>query len=136
MLILNNVNHKKEILYLEKNYQSKCDYNLDSDSFQYLSFIENGLLKGYIIFSHTINEVEIYSIYVKDEYRKNKVATNMLEYITNKFNNCIFYLEVSSINHPAIDLYKKFQFKEYNIRKNYYKDNSDAFLLKREVNIC
>ena len=41
-------------------------------------------------------------------------------------------LEVSSNNISAINLYKKLNFKEVAIRKNYYND-SDAILMLKEI---
>ena len=41
------------------------------------------------------------------------------------------FLEVGEKNIPAIKLYLKFGFTEYNIRKNYYKNKESAILMKK-----
>ncbi len=42
-------------------------------------------------------------------------------------------LEVKSNNYKAIKFYKKFNFKQISIRKNYYKDKEDAIVMLKEL---
>ena len=43
-------------------------------------------------------------------------------------------LEVKNNNHPAKAFYKSMGFKTVGIRSNFYKDGSDALILKKEIN--
>ena len=43
------------------------------------------------------------------------------------------FLEVSTNNIKAINLYKKLGFDEFSLRKKYYSDGSDAFLMVLEI---
>ena len=50
-----------------------------------------------------------------------------------KQRNCnTIFLEVNTINYKAINLYNKYGFKQYSLRKNYY-GNNDAILMKVEL---
>ena len=42
-------------------------------------------------------------------------------------------LEVKSNNYKAIKFYKKFNFEQISIRKNYYKDKEDAIVMLKEL---
>ena len=42
-------------------------------------------------------------------------------------------LEVNTKNIPAINLYKKYNFKEVGLRKNYYKNCEDALIMTLEL---
>lgn len=79
-----------------------------------------------------VGEGDITNIGVHPSYRKNNIATNLLKYLFKLCNdlNCeIINLEVRESNTPAQNLYKKFNFKEIGIRKNYYEDNKENAIL-------
>ncbi len=76
-------------------------------------------------------EIEILYIVVEEGYRKNGIASMLLNYILNKYK-CNFFLEVSVDNIKAINLYKKFNFEIINIRKKYYNNITDALIMERK----
>ncbi|GAB6072846.1 ribosomal protein S18-alanine N-acetyltransferase [Venenivibrio stagnispumantis] len=81
---------------------------------------------------------EILIISVKPEYQQKGIGKEIMNYIINfcKSNNVKYiYLEVAENNQKAINLYKKFGFEVYNIRKDYYENNINALLMKKEI-IC
>lgn len=49
----------------------------------------------------------IEDLYIKDSYRGLGIGTLFFEFITNKYTDCIFRLEVEEENQRAIRLYKK-----------------------------
>ena len=60
----------------------------------------------------------------------------LLDYIINyckNINISQINLEVNSNNTIAINLYKKFGFKQVGLRKNYY-SNGDALLFSKVIN--
>ena len=65
------------------------------------------------------------------------IATSLLNHLveTSLSNNMKeIWLEVSTKNTPAINLYKKFGFEVMGIRKNYYqKLGEDAYNMKKEL---
>lgn len=78
-------------------------------------------------------EIEILSICTIEKFRKLGIATSLLEYIKNLPDYNAIFLEVSKNNIPAINLYKKANFKEEYIRKGYYIEKGqavDAIIMK------
>ena len=55
-----------------------------------------------------------------------------LKKVDNKTKNGIetLHFEVNEKNEPAIKLYENFGFKNLGIRKNYYKGQFDAYIMK------
>ena len=49
----------------------------------------------------------IEDLYIKDEYRGLGLGHMLIEFVTKKFTDCIFRLEVEEENERAIKLYKK-----------------------------
>ena len=73
------------------------------------------------------------NIVVKKNYRNNGVGTLLLENLIslcNELNLQSLSLEVNEENLPAINLYKKFGFKDIGTRKNYYKDKNGIIMKK------
>lgn len=46
-------------------------------------------------------------LYIKDEYRSLGIEKKFMEFITKKYTNCIFRLEVEEENERAVKLYEK-----------------------------
>ncbi|MDU3153939.1 MAG: GNAT family N-acetyltransferase, partial [Anaerococcus hydrogenalis] len=66
-----------------------------------------------------------------------KIASYMLEHLINSSRNLKIskiWLEVSTKNIPAINLYEKFGFEKIRLRKNYYSlTHEDAFIMLKEL---
>lgn len=79
-----------------------------------------------------LDEAHITNIAVHPNYRKQGIASKLLEELINycKNKNCTaFTLEVRSSNIAAQNLYKKYGFSEAGIRKSYYEDNKEDAIL-------
>ncbi len=109
-------------------YASPAVFTNGSDEI-FLSDIENCInnnpyLEGYIIensndilgyamiaksFSTEFGKpcIWIEDLYIKEEYRGLSVGKTFFEFITKKYTDCIFRLEVEEENERAIRLYKK-----------------------------
>ncbi|WP_276876380.1 ribosomal protein S18-alanine N-acetyltransferase [Anaerococcus hydrogenalis] len=98
---------------------------------------KNGETVGFYIISKILDEVEIYTIAVDELYRCQKIASNMLEHLINfskEMKVSKIWLEVSTKNMPAINLYEKFGFEKIRLRKNYYSlTNEDAYIMLKEL---
>lgn len=120
-------------LLLHENFKetNNLDKLEESDFFQIYVFIEEDKVCGFLSFTTIGDEIEIDDLVVDENYRRKKIATNLLNcLITNSKPNQKIYLEVSINNKNAIELYNKFNFNVVNIRKKYYK-NVDAYVMER-----
>ncbi|MBE6051545.1 MAG: ribosomal-protein-alanine N-acetyltransferase [Clostridium sp.] len=82
-----------------------------------------------------VDEGHITNIAVHPDHRKKGIGSllvNSLIEHSSKWGCRALTLEVRASNIPAQNLYKKFDFIEEGIRKNYYKDNKeDAIIMWR-----
>lgn len=88
---------------------------------------KNGEVLGYIMRWKVKDEIHITNLAVKPEFRRRGIASLLLKHVLKEKAHA-FYLEVRSKNLPAINLYKKFGFKELYRRKAYYL-NDDAIVM-------
>ena len=110
---------------------TKLEDKVSFDAFsKLLVYKENELVIAYLYYSDIYDRAEINYIEVDKDYRNKKIGSKLMEYLINKLNKSIS-LEVSEKNTYARKLYKKFDFKECAIRKNYYPD-SDGILMVRD----
>ena len=99
----------------------------------------NNIIVGYIIAKISIHETHVLNLTISEDYRKNGIATELLEMIFAKcfiMNSLEVYLETRVYNQPAISLYEKHGFKRIAIRKNYYqtsKGREDAIIFKKVI---
>lgn len=81
-------------------------------------------------------KLRIYSIAVHPDYRKKHYAQILLdkaiEFAKVKYISVI-NLEVKTNNIPAIKLYEKKGFIIVNLKKNYYKDGEDAYVMRLNI---
>lgn len=136
MIIEAEYQYLNKINELGKNYNDKFDklYNISSyiknDNYKVLLFIENNLIKGFIICENLIDSIDIELIFVDIKFRKQgigkKLVDKLLEY--NKTIN----LEVNSNNIPAYNLYRKCGFIEIGTRKKYYHDG-DCIMMRKDI---
>ena len=105
---------------------------LNSDNSLYF-FIENnqGLILGFIGIKIILDEAELMNIVVKKDARNLGIGSFLLKKVIQEASNLKLkniYLEVNELNTPAINLYKKFNFTQIGLRKNYYGDNSGVLM--------
>lgn len=114
-----------------KHYDLK--YYLDNkDIYVCLGYELNKKIVGFILAMKLFDESEILILYVDKLFRKKGIAKKLINYLINPINSKSILLEVSNKNLPALNLYKKFEFKIINIRKNYYQD-SDAYVMRKVI---
>ncbi|MDY3829210.1 MAG: ribosomal protein S18-alanine N-acetyltransferase [Clostridium sp.] len=94
---------------------------------------ENNEVVGFIGLWIVLDEGDITNVAVHPNYRKQKIASLLIEYVINNMKNwniSSLTLEVRKSNIPAQNLYKKFNFNVSGIRKNFYSDNNeDAYIM-------
>lgn len=103
--------------------------NLNSNETIYI-YKENNINKGFIHIQNGIDIIDLLNIIVKPEFQNQGIGSILLKYIIDNKQDKKIMLEVRSKNINAIKLYKKYDFKIINIRKNYYKDDN-AIIMER-----
>ena len=138
-LTSNDINYIEQIFNLEKEIFKSSAFNksyLDTlikgdNSFIYVYLIDNKVC-GYLMILDSIDVYEILAIATIEEYRNKGIAQELLDKIKTKD----IFLEVRESNQTAINFYKKNNFKEISIRKNYYSEPTEnAIIMKLEVNV-
>ena len=101
-------------------------------------YLKKQKVLGYIFLWFVFDEVHILNLACHPHFRRQNVATALLEHCLNLFCSSgtkKVFLEVRESNHGARALYAKFGFKPIGLRKGYYTDTrEDAIVMFREVN--
>ena len=95
----------------------------------------SNLVIGSCVFHVVIDEAQINFFVVNQKYRNKGFGSYFMRYLIiqcEKLNINKLFLEVSHTNFKAEKFYSSFDFSTVGIRRNYYKDGSDA-LLKEKV---
>ncbi len=142
MIINLNNEHINDIFLIEKDcfFEPKSkkmiENEINNKIYTFLGYKINQKIVAYLNYSVVLDEVNIGNIGVLKEYRNKKIASKLLEKLICDNAFCDIFLEVRESNLPAINLYKKFKFKQIATRKNYYKNPSEnAVIFKKEKNI-
>ena len=93
--------------------------------------LHSNLVIGICVFHVVLDEAQINFFVVNPKYRKLGFGSYLMSYLIKqceKLNIDKLFLEVSHFNVIAERFYSRFDFYTVGIRKNYYKDGSDALL--------
>lgn len=120
----------------QMDIQSFKSYYLDNELIKII-IIENDLnFIGYMIIWQDEDKSQIYSIYILEDYRRKGYAyqaMKLMEASLLKDGVSLVSLEVNVNNHPAVLLYKKIGFEKASVRKNYYHNHEDAYLMVKDL---
>lgn len=116
---------------VNSNFKKLFNLNNLTTNDEIFLYKESNKIKGFIHIYKGLDIIDIINIAVKPVYQNQKIGTKLLEHIINQKENKKIMLEVKSNNYNAIKLYQKFNFKPINIRKQYYKDKTDAIIMER-----
>ena len=121
----------ENIRALEKEtYGYVLTEELNNDCLHTHFVIEDNCFLGYISIWHDELKAQIESIIIND---KNKGYGQILfKYALDYLKDYTITLEVRKSNSVAIHIYEKYGFKTVTIRKNYYSNNEDAYLMLKE----
>ncbi|MDR2828091.1 MAG: tRNA (adenosine(37)-N6)-threonylcarbamoyltransferase complex dimerization subunit type 1 TsaB [Acholeplasmatales bacterium] len=103
---------------------------------QAFSFIENGILKGYILYSVNNDTAWIVSIAVKNEYKCAGIGTKLINKIKIRKNINSIGLDVRFDNLNAIGFYTKNGFKYFKTVASYYQNpvcDSRVFIWEKKI---
>ena len=135
-MILSHLDCIKDIL--ETEFDDFWNYNvfkseLENNNSKYIVAKVNDEIVGFAGISIILDTADVTNIVVKKKFRGNGISSLLLEHIIKlaKSNNCsVINLEVNCNNLIAINLYKKFDFKQVGFRKNYY-NGQDGLLFTK-----
>ena len=96
----------------------------------------SNLVIGICVFQIVLDEAQINYFAVNKIYRKKGFGTYLMNYLIKYCENMHItklFLEVSQRNVTAEKFYSHFNFCTIGIRRNYYKDGSDAILKEKKL---
>ena len=143
------------MIFIKEIYNSDIDlcYELDSNTISLWSkkqwideFKKEGVnvfglllsnqVIGICVFHVVLDEAQINFFAVNQNYRKKGFGTCLMRYLIKeceKLNINKLFLEVSHTNFTAENFYNQFDFSTVGIRRNYYKDGSDALIKEKKL---
>jgi len=98
--------------------------------------ILSNLIIGICVFQVVLDEAQINFFVVNPKYRKKGFGSFLMCYLIEqceKLNINKIFLEVSHTNVIAEKFYSRFDFSTIGIRRDYYKDGSDALLKEKNL---
>lgn len=132
----NDLESIKEILQTEFdefwNYEVLKQELASNNSKYIVAKTLDNIIVGFSGIKIILDTAELMNIVTKKSYRENGIGKLMLEYLINyckKIGIKTLNLEVNAQNTIAINLYKKYNFKEVGLRKKYYNNTYDAILM-------
>tara|TARA_B100001989_G_scaffold234531_1_gene195177 strand:+ start:235 stop:675 length:441 start_codon:yes stop_codon:yes gene_type:complete len=94
------------------------------------------LIVGVCVFQEVLDEAQINYFVINNNFRERGFGTYLMSYLIKYFekrNIKKLLLEVSQKNFIAEKFYNNFKFSTVGIRRNYYKDGSDALLKEKKL---
>ena len=96
----------------------------------------SNLVIGICVFQIVVDEAQISYFVVNQKFRKKGFGSYLMSYLIKQCENLNInklFLEVSKSNVTAERFYSRFDFATVGVRKNYYKDGSDAVLKEKKL---
>ena len=97
--------------------------------------LEN-LLIGLCVLQVVLDEAQIHYFVVNQKFRKRGFGSYLMSYLIKRCENSNInkiLLEVSQKNNTAKKFYDRFDFSTVGMRRNYYKDGSNALLKEKKL---
>lgn len=124
------------INYILKNFNTRLsESEFNENPFNKYLIIKEEEIIGLLVYSVKYEQAEIEYLYINEKYRNKGYSKRLLDFMFTDLKRKsveIVTLEVKKSNIKAINLYKKYFFKEVAIRKKYYK-NEDGLLMVRKL---
>ena len=98
--------------------------------------ILSNLVIGICVFHIVLDEAQINFFVIDEEYRKKGFGSHLMSYLIKqckRLNITKLFLEVSNTNETAERFYSRFNFSTVGVRRNYYKDGSNALLKEKKI---
>jgi [ribosomal protein S18]-alanine N-acetyltransferase len=118
---------KQELDLMLGNFNVKSSFK---ESYQHYLLNIKEETAGFLSYTQFHTSIEIEYIYIKDNYRKQGYAEELLTYLIENNDFEDITLEVKQTNQPAINLYGKLGFKIVATRDRYY-NGENGYLMHR-----
>ncbi len=122
--ITNSFSQTNDLIQIKKDPYTKI-----------LVYLLKDKIVGFIMYTILEETIDILNIIVSKENRHQRIASCLIDYMISDMPSTIksITLEVRKSNLPAINLYSKFGFEVINVRKKYYSNGEDAYLMGRVI---
>ena len=143
------------MIYIKQIYEKDIDlcYELDSNTIsiwnkkqwanefkkegiKVFGILLSNLIIGICVFQVVLDEAQINFFAINHNYRKKGFGTYLMRYLIKeceRLNITKLILEVSHNNFIAEKFYSRFDFATVGLRRDYYKDGSDALLKEKKL---
>ena len=108
---------------------SKPEAVFREDEHKYLVAKDDNKVIGYIGIEKILDEEHIINMAVHPDYRGKGIGKRLMQHVLN--DEEVFFLEVRISNETAKSIYEHYGFKVINVRKAYYADGEDAYVMRR-----
>ena len=116
--------------------KKQWSYEFKKKGIKVFGLLISNLIVGICVFQVVVDEAQINFFVVNQKLRKKGYGSHLMRYLINhceKLNVSKLILEVSRDNVVAEKFYSRFDFLTVGIRRNYYKDGSDALLKEKKL---
>ena len=116
--------------------KNQWDNEFKKESNEIIGLILPKLVIGICVFQVILDEAQINYFVINQNFRKKGFGSYLMTYLIERCEELKIkklLLEVSKSNFTAESFYSRFDFSTVGIRKNYYKDGSDALLKEKNL---
>ena len=133
------INDLKSIVNIEKTSYEKPYWNESSLKYLFNESITESAwifefkkkIIGFLIEQRCLDEISILNVAVDKKYQNNGFGKKIVsQYLSILPNNSVVFLEVNINNFIALKIYTTLNFKEIDLRKNYYNNGEDALIMR------
>mgnify|MGYP002573883332 FL=1 len=117
-------------------YKMKKEEFIQDPFLKLLTYEEENIVKGILLYSEIYDRIEINQIEVIPIYQNRHIASSLMQHLIDQAKNkkiINITLEVKCDNYKAINLYQKYNFEKQAVRKKYY-NGIDGILMELKIN--
>lgn len=112
-------------------------YELQQNPYAQLAgYVSDGVITGYCDLWIMYEQAQVANIAVSPSCQRKGIGASLMEWMIAKALDAgceNLSLEVRVSNLPALRLYEKYGFLQVNIRRHYYEDGEDAYLMVKPL---
>lgn len=130
--------HREAVLNLLSGvFQHKyTDDYLNTGISRKFVLLEDNRVIGFLEYEVLFDDAEIFMIAVHPDFQGKGLGRMLMDFCVKDLQRegvRSVYLDVAVNNTRALEFYRKYGFEVVYTRKEYYKDGTDAYLMKKEI---